>query len=730
MGLGFSDIAISNNVISKRLLLACTALLIAIVGTSVEVGVIAKMADQKQARIETSQLHQALAWQLARTQQELLETIAIGNDSVGSIQKADAAPVSSSHIIMLPDTIGAGGVSTPLVRTGLAPVMARSQEILAPLRLQNWDGYVDSSATGSITSSGGKARQEFARVKDAPSGFINLAGKVYAAAGATGADGAMQVGLKPVNAAFLQAVQLRAGVAPLHLISGEMLGPKQSASAPAAIISLSSDGKAGAVTWAANRPGLDLLIRYGLLLLGLTILVAATVIFYAYMAIRKLRASEAETRRLAGFDTLTQLPNRSQFGQFLDAEFARSARGGGPFALLSLDIDRLKEINDSCGHEAGDRMIVGVVARVAQTLRAGDKLARIDGDEFAVLQTEIAGPKDCEELANRILEALREPIDLGNLQIRGRLSIGVAMQPVDALNREDLMRAAASALALAKKDGRDRYVFFEKMLGEDMRARRDREEELRKAIDSGSLLVQYQPIMHVDGERLSCVEALVRWPHPLQGLVPPDQFISLAEDRGLIIPLGEFVLRQACRDGKRWPGIRVAVNVSPIQFRQKDFAKMVERVLEEEQFDPSRLELELTEGVVIADADEAENIMFELRSHGIRLALDDFGTGYSSLVYLRRFAFDKIKIDKSFLEATESTGESAIILHSLIHLGRALGLTVTAEGIETPEQHRFLQAAGVHELQGYLFSRPVPRESIDRMLGLQYANSGEVKSVA
>jgi EAL domain-containing protein (putative c-di-GMP-specific phosphodiesterase class I) len=239
---------------------------------------------------------------------------------------------------------------------------------------------------------------------------------------------------------------------------------------------------------------------------------------------------------------------------------------------------------------------------------------------------------------------------------------------------------------------------------------------LRQAIDNDLLTVVYQPVVSADGKQLLSVEALVRWPHPTRGDVLPNDFIGLAEDRGLILPLGEWVLRRACTDAAKWGSLHIAVNVSPVQFRQKEFVATVARIIEETKLDASRLELELTEGVLLEDADQAENAIINLRAMGVRLALDDFGTGYSSLIYLRRFAFDRIKIDRSFLESMEPSGESAIIVQSVVHLGRALGLAVTAEGIETPEQHRFLQALGCHELQGFLFSRPVGPRAIARML--------------
>ena len=526
------------------------------------------------------------------------------------------------------------------------------------------------------------------------------------------AAGHAVVGLQKIDQRFLGNLAAEAGTAPLSLAAADALdGPSASLA-----LATSNSSAPAILLWQPQRPGDGFLIRFGLPLAVCAILIAGLLMYQARSAIAELRRSEARARKLAGFDLLSGLPNRFLFGQLLDQEFARADRGGGPFALLYLDIDRFKEINDTYGHDAGDAIIIGVTQRITSVLRAGDRLARFGGDEFAILQTEIAGPKDVEELASRIFEAMKQPINIGEDAVTARLSTGIALYPQDAAVRQDLMRNCDDALARAKVEGRNRYMFFQQRLGDDMRSRKTTEDELRKAIESGGLVVFYQPIMTVDGERMAAVEALVRWQHPVRGLVPPDHFISLAEDRGLILPLGEFVLRQACRDGKRWPGVRVAVNVSPIQFRQKDFAQMVERVLAEEKFDACQLELELTEGVVIADADQAENVMMDLRALGVRLALDDFGTGYSSLVYLRRFAFDKIKIDRSFLESMEPTGESAIIVHSIIHLGRALGLTVTAEGIETVEQHRFLQAAGVHELQGYLFSRPVPADTIDRLL--------------
>jgi diguanylate cyclase (GGDEF)-like protein len=386
---------------------------------------------------------------------------------------------------------------------------------------------------------------------------------------------------------------------------------------------------------------------------------------------------------------------------------------------MFIDLDRFKDVNDAYGHQAGDDLIQLVAQRILELLPARDTLARLGGDEFAIIQTELGSHEDVERLSRRILDILTRPFAVAHTQVTVGASIGVALAPEHADTRENLMKLADTALYQAKSEGRNRTSFFQTRMDEALRMRKVVEDDLRRAIQEDQLILHYQPLFSSDGETIVGLEALVRWPHPERGLISPAEFISIAEERGLVIPLGEWVLRRACEDGARWPNLRVAVNVSPIQFRHRDFVDSVVRVLEDTKFDPTRLELELTEGVVVGDADAAEAAMVDLRALGVHLALDDFGTGYSSLIYLRRFAFDKIKIDRSFLESMEATGESAILVHSIVHLGRALGLIVTAEGVETKEQHRFLQALGCHQLQGYLFSRPVPREEIDRMLGVE-----------
>ena len=475
------------------------------------------------------------------------------------------------------------------------------------------------------------------------------------------------------------------------------------------------------LAWTPERPG-DLMRErlVPLTLFGSLVAIALFlfVIGYIRWIARDLASSQEHAQNLLGRDPLSGLPNRLLFGERLDQELSRIERSGGGLAVMFLDLDRFKDVNDTYGHQAGDELIKLVARRLEELLRGTDTLARFGGDEFAIIQTGLRAPLDADALARRILDELTHPFEINATPISIGVSIGIALAPDNGTAREDLMRLADTALYQAKSEGRNRFRFFARQMDETIRMRKTVEEDLRQAIDQDGLCLHYQPIFSADGQTIVGLEALVRWPHAKQGLISPARFISIAEERGLVIPLGEWVLRRACRDGQRWPGLRIAVNVSPIQFRHRDFVASVMQVLKETGFEANRLEIELTEGVVVEDADAAEAAMMNLRDLGVNLALDDFGTGYSSLIYLRRFAFDKIKIDRSFLESMEATGESAILVHSIVHLGRALGLTVTAEGVETKEQHRFLQALGCHQLQGFLFSKPVPPEEIDRMLGI------------
>ncbi|MDP3601409.1 MAG: EAL domain-containing protein [Bosea sp. (in: a-proteobacteria)] len=522
------------------------------------------------------------------------------------------------------------------------------------------------------------------------------------------------VGYRRVTSTMLAELSHRYRVANIRIVGEMPADPLSRRAIPA------PDGGVRAwLSWTPERPGDAMLRQFVWALAGVGLLFGCIFAFVVQRlrgAAQQIALRESQIQRLAGQDELSLLPNRRTFDLRLDQELAHLGRTGKGLAVLLLDLDRFKAVNDTYGHTAGDELIRQVAQRLSRVVRSGDTVARIGGDEFGIIQTHATFPAGCAALGERILEALTEPFIIMGVATTIGCSIGIALAPEDATDREALLRLADTALYQSKNGGRNRYSFFEAQMNRTLALKRMVEEDLRRAIENDELLLHYQPQVSVDGATIVGVEALVRWNHPEHGMVPPSEFIGIAEERGLIVPLSEWVLRQACKEAKRWDGIRLAVNVSPIQFRHKDFVANVIRVLDETGFDPSRLELELTEGVVVDDADAAEAAMMDLRAHGVCLALDDFGTGYSSLIYLRRFAFDKIKIDRSFLEYMETTGESAILVHSIAHLGRALGLRVCAEGVETAEQHRFLQAIGCHELQGFLFSKGVPADEIDALL--------------
>jgi len=525
------------------------------------------------------------------------------------------------------------------------------------------------------------------------------------------------VGYRRVTSSMLDDLSERYRIAGIRIVHDMPEDPLSRRALPAV------DGTVHAwLSWSPERPGDAMLGQFIWALLGVGLLFSAIFAFIVHRlrgAAHEIALREGQIQRLAGQDELSLLPNRRTFDVKLEQELAKLERSGTGLAVMLIDLDRFKAVNDTYGHTAGDELIRQVAERLSKVIRGGDIVARIGGDEFGIIQTHGQLPTGCVALGERILESLTEPFIIMGVTTTIGCSIGIALAPQDAHDRESLLRLADTALYQSKNGGRNRYSFFEAQMNRSLALKRMVEEDLRRAIEDNELVLHYQPQVSVDGATIVGVEALVRWNHPVHGMVPPSEFIGIAEERGLIVPLSEWVLRQACLEAKRWDGIRLAVNVSPIQFRHKDFVANVIRIIDETGFDPARLELELTEGVVVDDADAAEAAMMDLRAHGVGLALDDFGTGYSSLIYLRRFAFDKIKIDRSFLEYMETTGESAILVHSIAHLGRALGLRVCAEGVETAEQHRFLQAIGCHELQGFLFSKGVTAAEIDGLLALE-----------
>jgi diguanylate cyclase (GGDEF)-like protein len=450
------------------------------------------------------------------------------------------------------------------------------------------------------------------------------------------------------------------------------------------------------------------------------LIVTIFVVVYLVLAGRNARQVELANRRvleLAQIDTLTGLPNRAVFLEQLEAvAYARAGQRGGGFSVLMLDLDRFKNVNDSLGHAAGDALLREVAIRLRSTLRGSDLLARLGGDEFAIIQGGCEDQrKGAIDLAARICKSIAEPFLLLSRQVEVGTSIGIAMVPEHGSEREQLLKKADLALYRSKAAGRNCYTVYDEAMSAELEARNTLEGDLRDAIARCQFEVHYQPFFEVQTGRRQGFEALVRWRHPVRGLVPPDQFIPLAEETGLIVPLGEWVLRRACDDATSWAeDLKVAVNLSPVQFKQADLFDTIQSALVKSGLSPHRLEIELTESVLLERAVENHAFMQKLKSIGISLALDDFGTGYSSLSCLTAFPFDKIKIDKSFIGNMTKLHKSQAIISSVVTLATGLDICVTAEGVETTEQFERLRTLGVNFAQGYLLGRPVPLGEIDR----------------
>jgi diguanylate cyclase (GGDEF)-like protein len=417
---------------------------------------------------------------------------------------------------------------------------------------------------------------------------------------------------------------------------------------------------------------------------------------------------ERETRitHIALHDTLTNLPNRKLFREQLD-QALRRMDDKTKIAVVYLDLDQFKSINDTLGHPTGDALLRAVAKRLNETLDRAI-IARLGGDEFAVMVEDVRGESDFNGLARRISGVFDEVFDVDGHKLRTATSIGVAVAPADGMDVDQLIKNADLALYRAKQQGRGTYRFFEPVMDAQARARRDMESDLRTAIVEQQFVVHFQPLFNLARKEISAFEALVRWEHPTRGLVPPLDFIPLAEETGLIIQIGEWVLREACRQARTWPDdIRVAVNVSPVQFRNTGLNAIVLQALTHAGLAPERLELEITESLFIENVEATLASLHALRAIGVRVALDDFGTGYSSLSYLRAFPFDKIKIDRSFIVDLLKEDGSTAIIRSITALADALGMETTAEGVEEVEQVDILRAQGCSSIQGYLLSKPV-----------------------
>ncbi len=447
-----------------------------------------------------------------------------------------------------------------------------------------------------------------------------------------------------------------------------------------------------------------------------------------WMWLRRLRVerlAEERVRYLAHHDVLSGLLNRASFGEALHEAAWRHGGGGPGFAVLCIDLDRFKEVNDSQGHAAGDEVLRQVGERLRELVRHGDRVARLGGDEFALLQTGVSSPEAVTTLAERIVESLGQPYFSGTRTLRCGASVGAAIYGVDAQSEEELLHKADVALYRAKAAGRGTFSFYDAALDQELEARRALTHALREAIGSDQLSLHYQPLFGADGHTLTGYEALLRWNHPSLGAQSPAHFIPLAEETGLIDPLGRWVLQRACAVASHWPnGLSVAVNLSAAQFRSGDLVQVVTQALRASGLPAQRLELEITESLLMNNTEQVTLTLHQLAQMGVRIAMDDFGTGYSSLAYLWRFPFDKLKIDRAFTQNLESDPKVSLIVRSIITLAHSLQIRVNAEGVETMGQLGALRQHGCDELQGFLLGRPKPEAGLTHGNGAAPAAQG------
>ncbi|MBR1222363.1 EAL domain-containing protein [Bradyrhizobium sp. U87765 SZCCT0131] len=440
--------------------------------------------------------------------------------------------------------------------------------------------------------------------------------------------------------------------------------------------------------------------------------------------ITEARKAQAQLAFMAHHDALTGLANRNSFREALERAVG-GLREGCEVAILCLDLDRFKEINDTLGHHVGDELLKQVGGRLSGCARGSAQVARLGGDEFAIVQVG-AGPQPTEAaiLARDVVEAISAPFEIGGHQLNIGVSIGITLAPSDGEDPEQLLRNADLALYRAKEDGRGTFLFFEPGMDARAQARRMLELELKTALSRGEFEVYYQPIVGFETGQIVGFEALVRWNHPIRGLIAPGQFIPVAEETGLIRAIGDLVLHKACQDAAGWSQkVCVAVNLSPVQFKNADLVGSVIAALEAANLPAERLELEITETLLLQDSDATFATLRQLRDLGVRISIDDFGTGYSCLSYLRRFPFDKIKIDRSFVQDLDERADAMAIVRAVTGLGRSLGITTTAEGVETRTQLNLLRAEGCTEVQGYLFSPPRPGSEVEWMLSNRSARA-------
>ncbi|MGX8009949.1 bifunctional diguanylate cyclase/phosphodiesterase [Mesorhizobium sp. ORM8.1] len=520
-------------------------------------------------------------------------------------------------------------------------------------------------------------------------------------------------------------------IAGKYLLDGARLVPLSQPTGPAAIPLIDSRGVIlGYIGWDQDRPGITL-VRKVAPALAIALLVAGGVLLFLLRRLRRasaaLQTSQDQAQYLAFHDTLTGLPNRALFEDRLRRTLLFANHDAARVALLYLDLDRFKHVNDTLGHPAGDELVRQTAARLRHTIREVDTVARIGGDEFAIILLDVRDVRSAEDIADRLQQKLREPFKLIGDQVFVSASIGIALSFGEETDADDLLRKADIALYEAKKNGRGRYQVFAGDMDDLLLRKRKVEAELRKALNGGGIKLAYQPVFAADGRRILGAEALIRWGHEVHGAPPAAQFIAIAEERGLIGELGKWALTEACRFAVRTELPWIAVNISPMQLRDSGFAEQVAAILDETGLDPARLQLETTEGVLLEHSETIGTVISTLRASGIRIVLDDFGTGYSSLSYLRRQAIDKLKIDRSFVRLLDEDDSACAVVKALIELALALKVEVTAEGVETDGQKALLVGMGCHQLQGYLMSPPLEP---GQLLALPGLSSGELKRSA
>jgi diguanylate cyclase (GGDEF)-like protein len=555
---------------------------------------------------------------------------------------------------------------------------------------------------GKPTRSGGWIEQVMGKPAIALAVAIGPESKLAAGKAA----GPIVLSVKFIDAALLQTIGDHLQLSGLRLAEDPSRTPDGYVTAA---IADPQGNPIASLAWNPSKPGgqvaQSVLPFIAIAIAGIALL-AGLIMRHTRRTAQAIAAGETQLRHLALHDPVCGLPNRIYFGERLETLIGEVRRGGPSAAVFFIDLDHFKDVNDTLGHHIGDELILAVTQRLSHVMRGDELVARLGGDEFAILTICASDSYSLQAIAGRIISAVCAPYSISGHAINIGASIGIAVIDRRARDAGDILRYADMALYRAKNEGRNRACIYDAAMDADLSQRKLLESDLLHATRNDGLAAAYQPIVNASGDTMVGVEALARWTHPTAGVIPPSVFIPIAENSGLIVELGEWMLRRACLDGGNWPGLTIAVNVSPLQFRRSDFVDVVERILKETDFDAGRLELELTESTLLGNLETAELSMLRLKAIGVRFALDDFGTGYSSLLYLRRFPFDKLKIDSSFVRSIETAPDAAAIVHAVVSLGRGLGMRVTAEGVENAEQHLFLRAAGVHSMQGYRFGRP------------------------